>query len=329
MCLIGPNGAGKSTLLMAIAQLIKTDSAEIRIDGQKIDPKNVFSFRRRIAMVMQEPLLMDMTVFANVALPLRYRAWSKDRIEQQANTWLEKLGVLALRDRQARNLSGGEAQRVNLARAFAINPDLLLLDEPFSSLDAPTRAHLLEDLHDLLANTSVTTIFVTHELNEALLLGDRVAVLMDGRLRQIGSPQEVFNTPADAEVASFVGVETVIPGKVLTCQNGIVTIQANGFQLEAVGQAQPGRQVFFCLRPEDIILLQKSDILATASSARNLVAGKITKITPLGALTRVSIDCGFTMVALITRSSAQQMNLHIGAPISAMFKATAIHVIER
>lgn len=161
---------------------------------------------------------------------------------------------MAKRQRSSGRLSGGEAQRVSLACAFAIQPDLLMLDEPFSALDAPTRLRLLDDFRSLLAATSITTIFITHDLDEALLLGARVAVILDGRMRQVGAPQEVFNSPADQEVAAFVGVKTVIPGEVTAVHEGQVTVKAAGIDLQAVGEAAPGWSVLLRLRSEDITL---------------------------------------------------------------------------
>jgi molybdopterin-binding protein len=204
---------------------------------------------------------------------------------------------------------------------------VLLLDEPFSALDAPTRARLLQDLHTLLAQTSITTVFITHDLDEALLLGDRVAVLLGGVLRQVGRPQDVFTAPNDGEVAAFVGVETVIAGKVVTSQDGQIIVEADGLRLEAVGDIPIGTSVLFCLRPEDITLSPSN--WTPVSSARNRLRGHIIRITPSGPLVRVVIDCGLPVVALITRSSANEMSLAEGQGVTATFKASAVHLIPR
>ncbi|MDP3286599.1 MAG: TOBE domain-containing protein, partial [Desulfobacterales bacterium] len=193
--------------------------------------------------------------------------------------------------------------------------------------DAPTRARLLDDLQSLLAETGLTTVFITHDLNEALLLGDRVAVLLNGQLRQIGPPEQVFAMPADAEVAAFVGVETVIPGVVRETHEGQVIVEAKGLHLEAVGDLQPGRSVLFCLRPEDITLWKRES--APQSSARNRLQGRIHKLMPQGPLVRVEVDCGFPVLALITRASAREMQLKEGLDVTASFKATAVHLIPR
>jgi tungstate transport system ATP-binding protein len=153
---------------------------------------------------MQDPLLFDTSVFDNVASGLRFRGISKEEIRRKVPFWLERLGVGHLSKRRAGQLSGGEAQRVSLARALVLKPQLLLLDEPFSALDPPTRSQLLEDLGALLNETATTTVLVTHDLPEAMQLAGRMAVIVGNRLRQVGGPKDVFSAPADDEVARFL-----------------------------------------------------------------------------------------------------------------------------
>ena len=204
LAVVGPNGAGKSTLLLTLARLLKPVRGEILFRGQPatVEPDTVY--RRRIALVMQDPLLFDTSVFENVASGLKFRGVAMDEIRHKVPLWLERLGVGHLSKRRAGQLSGGEAQRISLARALVLEPQLLLLDEPFSALDPPTRSHLLEDLGILLSETATTTIFVTHDLPEAEQLAGRMAVIVGNRLRQVGRPEEVFATPADEEVAQFL-----------------------------------------------------------------------------------------------------------------------------
>jgi len=333
LAVIGPNGAGKSTLLLALSRLLNPDSGQILFKGQQLASHDELAYRRQIGLVLQAPLLLDGSVFDNVAKGLRFRGLPRGEVNQGVKKWLKKLGIDHLQKRAAHKLSGGEAQRVSLARAFAIQPQVLLLDEPFSALDAPTRSRLLEDFQALLAATAVTTIFVTHDLDEALFLGDRVAVLLDGQLRQVGPPQDVFSAPTDPAVAEFVGVETVIAGRVVTSQAGQIGIQANGYHLEAIGKVETGQDVFVCLRPEDITLLPCVEDGASdpspKSSARNRLAGRILRFKPQGPLVKVVIDCGFPLVALVTRTSAQEMGLTEGTPVYASFKASALHLISR
>jgi tungstate transport system ATP-binding protein len=327
LAVIGPNGAGKSTLLLSLSQLLKPVRGQFFFQGRQVDHRSAKRFRQHIALVLQEPLLLDATVFENVTTGLRFRHLSRHEISERVDLWLERLGISHLRDSSAKRISGGEAQRVSLARALVIDPDILLLDEPFSALDAPTRLSLLEDFQTIINDTHITTIFVTHDQDEALLLGDRVAVFLDGKLQQIGTPQVVFCAPANPQVAAFVGVETVIPGIVLSNDDGLVQVAADTFHLEAVGEVEAGRQVFLCLRPEDITLWGSEDI--PTSSARNSLRGHIMRLTPQGPLVRVALDCGFPLVALVTKASVDGMGLEPGQKLQASFKATAAHLIAR
>lgn len=204
LAVVGPNGAGKSTLLLTLARLLKPERGKILFSGEQVSAESDTSYRRRIALVMQDPLLFDTSVFDNVASGLRFRGVSKDVIRRDVPLWLERLGVGHLSKRRAGELSGGEAQRVSLARALVLKPQLLLLDEPFSALDPPTRSRILEDLGALLDETSTTTVFVTHDLDEAAQLGKRMAVIVGNRLRQVGDPDDVFASPVDQDVAQFV-----------------------------------------------------------------------------------------------------------------------------
>jgi tungstate transport system ATP-binding protein len=205
LAIVGPNGAGKSTLFLAMASLLRADRGQILFNGIPMDAFGALEYRRRIALVLQEPLLLDMSVYENVAIGLRFRRVPGDEVEARVQHWLDRLGISHLSDRPARKLSGGEAQRVSLARAFVLQPELLLLDEPFSALDAPTRARLLNDLKSVLAETHMTTIFITHDMQDALTLARRMAVLLDGRIEQSGIPQEVFERPINNRVAGFLG----------------------------------------------------------------------------------------------------------------------------
>lgn len=206
LAIVGPNGSGKSTLLLAIAHLLKADQGHVTFCAEPPAAHSSLAYRRRISLVLQEPVLVNRRVFDNVALGLRFRHLPKIEIDCRVDEWLERMKITHLRNRKASQISGGEAQRVSLARAFAIQPDLILLDEPFSSLDAPTRAHLLDDLRSVLAQTKTTIIFVTHDLAEAKLLGQSMAVILSGCLQQWGQPDHIFQHPANPSVAAFLGI---------------------------------------------------------------------------------------------------------------------------
>jgi tungstate transport system ATP-binding protein len=204
LAIVGPNGAGKSTLLLALAHLLEPARGEIKFDGKSLTEWDELEYRRKISFVFQAPLLMDMTVEQNVALGLKFRGTPMGETQERVGKWMKHLDIESLSKRRAGQLSGGEAQRVSLARAFVLEPDLLLLDEPFSSLDPPTRAKMLGDLSVLLAHDHRTAVFVTHNLKEAAKISHRVAVLVGGRLRQVGPVQQIKARPADEAVAAFL-----------------------------------------------------------------------------------------------------------------------------
>ena len=204
LALVGPNGAGKTTLLLTLAQLLGRQNGEISYAGRPIKNWDKLDYRRRVSLVFQNAMLMDMSVEENVALGLRFRGLPAAEIRPRVAHWLRRLGIHGLARRRAVELSGGEAQRVSLARAFVLEPELLFLDEPFPGLDPPARARLLKDLATLLAEDHLTAILVTHNLKEAALLSDRVAVIVGGRLRQVGPARQIKASPADREVAAFL-----------------------------------------------------------------------------------------------------------------------------
>jgi tungstate transport system ATP-binding protein len=321
LALIGPNGAGKSTLLLTLAGLLKPARGSLLFRGEKIG-NGGFDYRRHIAMVFQEPLLFDTTVFENVAAGLKIRGVGRTEIGRMVPEYLERFGVGHLAKRSARKLSGGEAQRTSLARAFVTKPEIVFLDEPFSALDPPTG-----DLERILRETHTTAVASTHDQTEALRLGDRMAVMNGGRIVQIGPVAEVMNHPADDFIASFVGVETVLPGRVLRISDGVFTATVEGGQIEAVGHVRIGEEVLCCIRPEHVTLSTNAPPAGT--SARNAFPGTIRKITPLGLFHRVRVDCGFDLVAYVTRQSLEELMLKEGKTVTASFKATAVHVIPR
>lgn len=328
LALIGPNGAGKTTLLQILSYLSKPFQGEILFRGERIDSNvSIFEYRRRLAMVFQEPLLFNTTVFGNVASGLKIRGMKRCEIRDRVMEELNRFGISHLSDRSAKTLSGGEAQRTSLARAFALRPEILFLDEPFGSLDPPTRDSLMEDLEHILHRTQTTAIFATHDRMEALRLSGRIAVMNAGKILQIGSPSEVMNRPVDELVASFVGVETILNGKVIKRNGGSFIASVEGREIEAVGDAHLGNTVVLCIRPENVTLsIQPSK---EGSSARNVVSGRIVKITPLGFYQKVQLDCGFDLVAYITNHSLEELSLMEGKEVRASFKATAVTVIRK
>jgi tungstate transport system ATP-binding protein len=305
--------------------LERASSGAVFFEGQPTRGREL-ALRRRMAVVFQEALLLDRSVLANVEAGLRLRGVARAARHERAARWLTRFGVGALASRSSRTLSGGEAQRVSLARAFALEPEVLLLDEPFSALDAPTRAGITEDLAGVLAETRTTTVLVTHDHDEAARLGDTVAVLIGGVIRQIGTPANVFGSPADEEVAAFVGVETMVPARVIERAAGLVVLEAAGQLIEALDQG-PFTEALVCLRPEDVSIAPAS--APVRGSGRNHIVGCVRRIIRVGADARVEIDCGFRLIARITRRSLDDLGIDEGSTVVASFKATAVHLIPK
>lgn len=202
--LIGVNGAGKTSLMQILALLQQPTSGRVIFQGEVANKKNLRQLRQRMAFVFQQPLLLDMTVRQNIAMGLRLRKVPKPEIDERVNLWLEKLGITHLADGPVRFLSGGEAQRVSIARALALQPEVLFLDEPFTGLDSPTRGQLLLDIARLLHGTKIATLFVTHDYAEIPHLAHRLSVLDQGRIIQTGKPEEVNKNPKNQAVVRLL-----------------------------------------------------------------------------------------------------------------------------
>ncbi len=363
LSVVGPNGAGKSTLILVLARLVRPASGQLLFRGSPVQPRDELGYRRRIGLVMPDPLLLDTSVWANVAAGLRFRGVPSAQVRPRVAEWLGRLGVEHLASRPARQISSGEAQRVSLARALVLEPDLLLLDEPFASVDPATRSKLVDDFEQLIRETHVACVIVTHDLDEAVRLGDRMAVVVSGRLRQCDAPGRILSQPLDEDVAAFVGAETRIPGRIISTSEGIALVEVGACRIEAVSAVGTGRSVLCCLRPEDVTLLAAdsggqprdgrgqpsgapqpsgttlptpsgspgapaSGLPARAStSARNRLPGRVSRIVTQGPLVRVSVDCGVPLIASITRASAVEMGLVEGGNVVATFKASAVHLI--
>ncbi len=202
--LIGPNGSGKSSLLKILALLEPPSSGDIWFQGQHVPKKVSLDIRRRIAIVFQEALLLDTSVWENVAIGLKIRRISKNVIKKRVTYWLEQFGIVHLAKQPARSLSGGEAQRVSLARAFVLEPDILFLDEPFSALDAPTKEALRTDLAQIFRTTKIATVLVSHDFDDIQRLAQRTVLLIQGKIVADASPSNLLSTPQSSEVDQFL-----------------------------------------------------------------------------------------------------------------------------
>ena len=324
---IGPNGAGKSTLLRVMGLLQPPSDGKIFFRGQLATRSNSLAMRQRMASVFQEPLLLDSTVYANAALGLKLRGFERDQIDKKLAPWLERLGIGHLTTRRVRTLSGGEAQRTSLARGLVLDPDLLLLDEPFSALDAPTRETLLWDMQEILAETRITTVMVTHELQEAAALGQRIGVLSRGKLVQLGGAGEIVAHPVNEEVAAIVGIETRIPAAVEEAANGMMSIRFDGGTVQLHGHFAKGARVTLCIRPEDMDIGHERE---QQHCSREIVylRARVRRLMPSTAHVRVALesDCG-RLVALLGKSRTAELRLREGDEVLASFHCRSIHVI--
>jgi molybdate transport system ATP-binding protein len=271
-------------------------------------------------------LFQDYALFPHltVAQNVGYGVGRAER-QGQVATILETFGLVGLDNRYPAQLSGGQQQRVALARAIVCRPRLLLLDEPLSALDGPTREQLRLELRRWLADCNAPAVIVTHDRTEAIALADTVVVLDNGRVCQSGPVNEVFTRPADLSIARIVGIETIEPARIVSVVDGLATVQVGPAQLTAVANGATG-EVFLCVRGEDVVLQQG---IAEHTSARNQLKATVKSLVSEGALIRVGLDCGFRLTALVTRPAADELGLKEGQAVTALVKAPAIHLVQR
>lgn len=325
LVLLGPNGAGKSTLLQALALLEPVSSGEILLNGESVTSRQL-SARRRLAVVLQEPLLVHGSVGSNVELGLRLHGIAGAERRERALRWMERTGIAALARRDARRLSGGEQRRVSLARALALEPLVLFLDEPFAGLDAPSRMSLLQELPGWLRQAGCGTVLVTHDRDEAIQLGSQVAVIFAGEVRQYGPIAEVFARPEDQEVAAFLGIENILDGEVRAWNEGLARVRIGVGELVVATELTSGR-LTLVLDASDVTLIAGESDLRT--SARNSLRCTVTSVESTGRRVSVRLDAGFPLVAVVTRAAADDLGLAPGARVTASIKATAAHLIAR
>ena len=372
--ILGPTGAGKTLLLETIAGFYFPDRGGVWVAGRevtKLPPE-----KRGIGFIYQDySLFPHFTVEENIEFGLklkksRSRSGSRSgsrggsRSGSRTEELMKWLGITHLEGRYPATLSGGEQQKVAIARAVAIEPEILLLDEPLSALDFRTREYLREELRRVKKELGlgITMVHVTHDQTEAMVLADRIAVMMNGRIMQVGAPHEIFNKPKNEEIADFVGVENILSGVVRKNENGVAEVEvvsggkAGGKVGDKVGDKAGGKAggkkgcnifavseyragaVKVLLRPEEVILSKRrsggkgessassASSTSSTSSARNAVKGKIEELTDLGPLTRVRTDAG--LVALVTKQSRESLELREGDEVFATFKATSVHLVR-
>ncbi len=326
-CLIGPTGAGKTTLLRLLDLLEVPASGTIYFEGVDVtrSGKSRLETRRRMSFVQQKPMVFTMSVYDNVACGLRWRREENDTIRKKADNALELVNLTEYRNRNAKTLSGGETQRVAIARALVTEPEVLFLDEPTANLDPVSASQVEKILSNIILEHRATVVMATHDMPQGQRLADRIGVLVGGEILQIGSPNEIFCMPRNMEVAQFVGIENILKGVIEDKDGSLVTIKVNDSAIQAVSDCAIGEEVYALIRPEDITFTPTKG----KTSARNMFRGEITRMTQVGQLVRIEADCGFGLLGVITKTSAEELDIDIGKKVYGSFKATAIHVIRR
>lgn len=315
--LLGPSGAGKTLLLELIAGIYYPESGRILWKGNDIT--FLEAEKRCFAYVPQNyGLFPHMSVYDNIAYGLRIRRFSREKISMMVREIASTLGIEHLLERDPHTLSGGEAQRVAIARSLVLGAKLLLLDEPFANLDPLTTSRLIFEMKRLKTELGLTVLHVTHSFEEALSLGDEVGVMLDGELVQVGSVKEVFSKPKNERIASFLGFENFIEG----VAKGEI-LEANGVNIR-LPRAYNGR-LRVGIRSEDIVLSEEP----LRSSLRNVFEAIVVGVRDMGGVLKVSLKIkDLEVKALITRSSAVEIGVYPGRKLFVGFKATAINVFE-
>jgi iron(III) transport system ATP-binding protein len=323
--LLGPSGCGKTTLLRLVAGFYAPDEGEVRFDDVRVN--EMPPHERGIGMVFQNYALWPhMTVFQNVAYGLKLRKIGRAEIEDRVKGALGKVQLAGLGDRYPGQLSGGQQQRVALARALVLNPKILLLDEPLSNLDAKIRIQVRAEIRKLQKELGITTVYVTHDQEEALTLSDRIAVLNQGKLFQVGAPRELYERPANRFVADFIGINNLIDGTVRTVDaaGGRLTVASVLGELGALPNAElrVGDKCVICVRPENVAF-------GAVAGERNLVKGAIAFAAYLGNTLRYDVDLGqgVTFKADI-KDPWHHEQLPTGSPVALSFTVASTLAIQ-
>jgi len=317
---LGPTGSGKTLLLEILAGFYYPDKGRVflrDVDITYLPPKD-----RSIGFVYQDYMLFpNMSVRDNIAYGLRAKGLKEEEVIKRVERLASLLGIDQLLNKYPSKLSGGEAQRTAIARALAIEPDVLLLDEPLSALDPNLRSEIRKELKKIHKEIGTTTIHVTHCREDAMILGDKIAIMNAGEIVQLGTPEEVFRRPKSKFAAEFVGVENIFSGKAEK-KNGITLFHSGGITIHSSSNIKG--DVHASIRPEDIIL----SLHKVESSARNCLQGEVTEIIDMGSIMRVMVDCGIPFVVNITRESCREMGISPGQKVYLVFKAQNVNLFS-
>lgn len=328
LCLLGPSGCGKSSSLRMIAGLEFISEGEILLGGQRIN--DLEPRHRDIAMVFESyALYPQKTVFENMANPLRLRKMPKDEIDRQVREAARILEIERLLDRRPSQLSGGQKQRVAIGRVLVREPKAFLFDEPIAHLDAKLRARMRGELKHIQKTLGTTTVYVTHDQLEGMSMADRIAIMREGVLQQVGTPHEVFNSPANVWVATFVGDPpmNILSGE-LQSENGSLAVQAPAFRFEVPSSKAPAltkaplkdRHVQVGVRPEALSLSSVQD-------AEHPIAGRIYAVQPLGDVEIVDVRVGEDRV-LVRAELGTITNEDVDAPVYLGYRQNKLHFFD-
>lgn len=280
LTLLGPSGSGKTSILMTIAGFVQASSGRVLVDSDDLFglPPN----QRNLGMVFQDyALFPHMSVAQNIGFPLKMRGWNPDQIEQAVEGALEMVRLVGYGDRRPTQLSGGEQQRVALARSTVFNPPVLLMDEPLGALDRQLRDYLQGELKRVQSRTGITTLYVTHDQQEAMTLSDRIAVMRDGRIEQIGTPSEIYDHPATRFVAGFIGDTNLIRGRVTGSGSDVQLQTETGetFPISGTGEFRSGEDIDVSIRPERLRLTEDAVCTLEATIVEVRLTGEMISIT--------------------------------------------------
>ena len=317
--ILGPTGAGKTVLLESIAGLYPIKNGEIWLRGMNVtalEPE-----KRNIGIVYQDHVLFPhLTVRDNIRFGLKMHKMEKQAIEERLNWIVELLNIGHLLHRKPDTLSGGERQKVSLARALSTQPEILLVDEPLSALDPENRETVQQELRELHRKLGITILHVTHDFEEAISLGNYIAVIGEGHLKQTGTPDEIFRRPNSEFVARFAMARNILRGEVINKPGKDVVFRTGDAEFVVVSDKEG--EFHASLRPEDIIL----SLEEIHSSARNCFKGTITQILDKGSTLYITVDVPPELSSLVTRHSFEEMELKEGKQVFVTFKASSIHL---
>ncbi|UCE15690.1 MAG: ABC transporter ATP-binding protein [Candidatus Bathyarchaeota archaeon] len=317
----GPNGSGKTTMLRIMALIDTPTSGEVHFNSVKIGEENRSQIRSKCTMVFQKTALFNTTVYKNIAYGLKLRRFSKKEIDERVKDVLDLVKLNGYEKRLAKKLSGGEQQRISLARALVLDTELLLLDEPTANLDPKNMSIIEETVSRVNRERKNTVVMATHNLFQAETITKRAALLLGGKIVEVGTAQEIFRTPS-RHLASFARLENVFSGVSRSLKEGTSLIDVgDGVEIEAALRKSGKISVF--VRPEDIILSRKP----ISSSARNVFKGRIVEVSDLKSVVKLRVDAGKQFVVQITKRSFNEMQLNVRSEVFLTFKASSVHVI--